>query len=1152
MARAGNYLFLLLIALPCCLAARLSAQQQTIQFHHFTEADGLPAGTITSIAEDRQGYIWVGTQGGLARYDGYQFTHFRPNSLDSTSIRCCVIEWLYVDREGMLWIGLFNERAGVGLDRFDPTTGIFTHFVHDPENENSIGHGTVHYVYEDRSGTVWVGLTSNGLDRFERETGVFTHYRHDPEDPSSLSSNAVRVVLEDSYGELWIGAVGSSLEPGKGGLNRLNRDRGTFERYVHDPDDEYSLIDDRVRRIYEDSKGSLWVGTSRNGLHRYDRERDIFIRITDDAQNPKGLRLPRLRGKQESRSSFDFGVTAIHEDASGMLWIGSFEGGLNRYDPVTSTTTHYEPDPNNPNSLSDITVWRIIESRDGSIWFATWGGLDKIDPTPPLFQNYAYDPTDANSVGIPVTSLHEDRSGMLWVGHNLVPMQRLNRDTGTFISFPIDSIPAVVYGVGAIYEDRSDNLWVAWEGEGRLGLNLFDREKERFVSLNLHYSDSYFSFYDYRSDIFEDSEGTLWIGTREGLFRYDHLSGTLTQFGYDADLDADNAYGFSGSAIGVIHEDRNNVLWIGTSGGLDQFDRETETIVPLLVEHQIESIFEDEDGSLWLGTGNSGLLRYDPETGTHTTFTTSDGLPANAVRSILQDGSGNLWLSTKWGLSKFDRDKHTFQNFDTSDGIITNQFSIAATRGRNGTLYFGGNPGITAVSPDRPENANPPEVIITGLSYFNRQAEPGSDAPLRQPISLTEEIELEHAQNDLTFAYVGLHYQESAKNQYEYMLEGYEEAWHEVGTQRTADFTNLNAGEYVFRVKAANSDGVWNEEGASLKFTILPPWWRTWWAYLLYGLLLVAGVNTVSRFQHKRIIARERLRAEREKAKAIESTNNELQRALKYLTETQDQLIHTEKMASLGQLTAGIAHEIKNPLNFVNNFAQIAAVQAGEIETILEKEKERLNTDSAHELKAVLDDLKLNAQKINEHGQRADGIIRSMLEHSRTGRGERRPIDINKLVDEYVNLAYHGVRARADGFTAELEQNYDEAVGEVEIYPQEIGRVLINLLDNAFYAINEKRLAMSEQYSPQVSVNTKKAGGYIEVRIGDNGAGIPGEIQDKIFEPFFTTKPTGSGTGLGLSLSHDIIVKGHGGNLAVESEDGQGATFVISIPINNV
>ena len=336
---------------------------------------------------------------------------------------------------------------------------------------------------------------------------------------------------------------------------------------------------------------------------------------------------------------------------------------------------------------------------------------------------------------------------------------------------------------------------------------------------------------------------------------------------------------------------------------------------------------------------------------------------------------------------------------------------------------------------------------------------------------------------------------------------------------------------------------------------ILPPWWRTWWAFGVYGLLFVVCCcnlfcGSVSAEEGRRERARE------DPGAGAGAGAGDRKGASGTARNPRVPENHAAAAHSTGETCVaraahrGIAHEIKNPLNFVNNFAQIAATQAEEIESVLENEKDGLSTAGAYELKSMLDDLKLNAQKINEHGQQADGIIRFMLEHSRTGTGERRVVNLNKLVDEYVNLAYHGVRAREDGFEVELEKEYDKKIAGVEICPQEIGRVLINLLDNAFYTVNEKRLSVNGQYIPRVSVSTKKVHGRVEVRIKDNGVGIPEDILDNMFEPFFTTKPAGSGTGLGLSLSYDIVTHGHGGRLDVESTEGEGATFLISLPVS--
>ncbi len=388
---------------------------------------------------------------------------------------------------------------------------------------------------------------------------------------------------------------------------------------------------------------------------------------------------------------------------------------------------------------------------------------------------------------------------------------------------------------------------------------------------------------------------------------------------------------------------------------------------------------------------------------------------------------------------------------------------------------------------------------------------------------------------------MALHFGNPEKNQYAYQLEGFDANWIDVGTKRSATYTNLPPGNFTFKVRAANADGVWNEEGASFLLTVLPPWYKTWWAYALYAVIGILAFVAVDRFMRARIkrIERERSR-EKELAQA-----KEIEKAYAELKNTQSQLIQSEKMASLGELTAGIAHEIQNPLNFVNNFSEINTELIDEIKE--EREKKQDTRDEGL-ITEILTDIKQNLEKITHHGKRADAIVKGMLQHSRSSSGTKEPTDINALADEYLRLAYHGLRAKDKSFNAELVTDFDNSIGKIHLIPQDIGRVILNLITNAFYAVNEKK-QQDEYFKPIVSVSTKKTGDYLEIKVTDNGKGIPKEVVDKIFQPFFTTKPTGQGTGLGLSMSYDIVTKGHGGELKVETTEGNGTTFRIIIPI---
>jgi signal transduction histidine kinase len=369
------------------------------------------------------------------------------------------------------------------------------------------------------------------------------------------------------------------------------------------------------------------------------------------------------------------------------------------------------------------------------------------------------------------------------------------------------------------------------------------------------------------------------------------------------------------------------------------------------------------------------------------------------------------------------------------------------------------------------------------------------------------------------------------------MLEGFDKGWRkDLRDGETSPYINVPPGEYTFRVRGANSFGVWNMEGISMGVTILPPWWLTWWAYAFYLILLLIGIWQVHKFQKERTI-----RMEREKSRERELLQaREIEKAYTKLKTTQTQLIQAEKMASLGELTAGIAHEIQNPLNFVNNFSEVN-------QELLQEMNEEIGKGNMDEVKLLVKDVIENEQKINHHGKRADSIVKGMLQHSRSSNGLKEPTDINSLADEYLRLSYHGLRAKDKSFNTDYKTEFDPNLPKINVIPQDIGRVLLNLINNAFYAVSERAKQNENGYKPEVTLITKKLVNKIEISVKDNGNGIPEVIKDKIFQPFFTTKPTGQGTGLGLSLSYDIV-NAHGGSIKVNSKSGDFTEFIIQLP----
>jgi signal transduction histidine kinase len=372
------------------------------------------------------------------------------------------------------------------------------------------------------------------------------------------------------------------------------------------------------------------------------------------------------------------------------------------------------------------------------------------------------------------------------------------------------------------------------------------------------------------------------------------------------------------------------------------------------------------------------------------------------------------------------------------------------------------------------------------------------------------------------------------------MLAGADDRWiYADQDSQSKNYFNLSPGPYTFRVATRGIKGQWGDP-AEFSFRIFPPWWRTWWAYLVYAILALGCIWVIVQYRSRRLKKENRLLEEK-----VTQRTNELQETISNLKSTQSQLVQSEKMASLGELTAGIAHEIQNPLNFVNNFAEVS-------NELIDEMNEELDNGDIKEAKIIANDIKSNLDKITHHGKRADSIVKGMLQHSRTSGNKKEPTDINALADEYMRLAYHGLRAKDKSFNANLESNFDDTIEKIKVIPQDIGRVILNLFTNAFYAVTEKKASLTEAesktYKPTVSVTTKKIEEFIQISVKDNGNGIPKEALNKIFQPFFTTKPTGKGTGLGLSMSYDII-KTHGGSLDVETEKGAYTRFTIKLPI---
>ena len=1106
----------------CC------AQTPRVEFNLFTGIDGMTLGKVNCITQDANGYMWFSdqTRRCITRFDGYHLTSYRNEPGNPHSLGGTYPEVIYAEPSGVLWIGFY----GTGLDRFDPGTGKFTHYRHNPNDPSSLGSDTVTAILRDHRGKLWIG-SYGGLELLDERSGKFTHYSHKPGDPQSLSSNRIRALYEDRQGTLWVG-TGMFLEltsPLDGGLNRFNRKTGTFRRYLNDPKDPQSLINNKVRAVYEDSRGTFWVGTAGDGLHTMNRATGKFDRHTHDPARPGKLSRPALSGSVDH-------ITFIREDSLKTIWIGTMAGGLNRYDPASKTVTHYGKGTSPLQDFGDNTCWWAYTSRDGVIWMSTQqNNLYRINPSQITIPH--------TETGNAILSFAEEpATGGLWLGTDN-GLYKLNKDRQIIRHYSHDMGDAASMSnniVNVIYRDSKGRMWLGTEN----GLNLFDPLRETFKRFQHDPAKPAGIFSGSVNAIYESREGLFWIGGLGGLSLMDRDSGTFTHFRRNPKSSGN----LVNDMVTGLTEDRSGNLWIAriSGSGLNRLHYPTGRTTHYLPGHSVKSIYYDSRGTMWAGT-ELGLYRKTRNAKDFAVFRDPNSEIGSAyISSIIEDQYQNIWASSMAGIFRINAKRDHTLLYGRAFGVVPG--FIFGARTSKGELLFGDAVGYHAFYPNR-LNAQPKplHILLTAFRIGDVPVLPANRKIMPTPVEQAKNIRLNFNQNNFSFEFAAIDYRNPAINQHLYLLEGYDKLWRKAGSDKSAYYFNVPPGEYIFRVRASGSDGIWAERSVNVRVT--PPWWQSWWAYLLYFLLFMFGLYLFDRLQRSRL-----LKDEREKARLRELQQaREVEKAYHQLKATQAQLIHSEKMASLGELTAGIAHEIRNPLNFVNNFSELGKELLDEMTT-------ELQNGNSQEALVLVPDIRDSLDKIHHHGTRADAIVNSMLLHSRNNPGVKEPTDINYLAEEYLILTFHGLKAKDKSFHATYKTDFDESIGKVNIIPQDVGRVLLNLLNNAFYAVsgNKKKMTATipddNDYVPVVTLTTrlitdpKDQSRRVEITVKDNGPGIPKNVVDKIFQPFFTTKPTGEGTGLGLSLSYDII-KAHGGELSVRSELGEGSEFVVSLPV---
>ena len=833
----GIFLFVML-QLGC------SAQEfsnHKIQFSHFSFDRGLPQTYFDPIIQDRKGYMWFGTRNGLIKYDGYVFTTFQYDPLNKNSLPTNFANHLCEDSLNNIWIA-----GDYGLTKFDQRKGVFINFLHDKNNKFSIPSDNVSCLSTDRQGTVWIG-TDNGLCFYDYQSGKFINLNTTILS-DSLYVTVINYLMMDHDGLLWIAT--------SEGINIYNP--STKKITLFQPDDKsYLIVSKEINCLMEDHSGEIWMGLGEHGIYRY---------------NPKTkFSKVYLHSKTDSNSIGSDDIDCIFEDSHHIIWCGGYESGLNIYNRETDNFKVYHADVDDIHSLNCDHIMNVREDRSGVIWIGTnGGGLNTCNPYQNKFTVYKnWDKKYLSRFSI---GLYKDHTGKIYMSTFGTGVQEFNSETGTFKSYkvvlPNDKINSLNFCFGTL-EDSNGDFWVTSYDEG---LHKLNRETGKFTTIHTNAPHG-----NQINCITEDFDKRLWLGTNQGLKCYDLNSKIFC--GFEKLYHDTNQLGKD--AIVCLYFDADSILWIGgTSGGLTLLNTKTGAInffshsdnnPHSLSNNAICSFFDAGNGKMWVGTGG-GLNILNKKTGEFDMYTIKDGLPDNSVNGILEDNNHNFWLSTNNGICKLTfhnssvngklKRKITCRNFNMSDGLPGGEFYWSnCLKGNDGTLYFGSLAGLVAIKPDQMNyNKFIPPVLITSLQVLNKSVLANDTTSiLKVPVDETKEISLSYKQNIFSFAFSALSFIHPEKNQFAYMLEGFDKNWiYTDATKRFATYTNLEAGKYIFKVKASNNDGMWNNSPEEIKIIITPPFWQTWWFKCLVtiGIAIAAYFVVQSRLQKVKDISR--------------------------------------------------------------------------------------------------------------------------------------------------------------------------------------------------------------------------------------------------------------------------------------------------------
>jgi len=1087
----------------------MQAQNPIHKFKRLATRDGLSQGHVSAILRDKQGFMWFGTDDGLNKYDGYKFTVYRHQPKKSSSISSSYVSALFQEQDGTLWIG-----TGNGLEKFDSKADTFTHYAPiRPANFK------VKVIVKDRQKRMWVG-TSEGLFRFDETNGSFTQYRHS-EVRNSISDNVIYDMVVDKTGNLWI-ATGN-------GLNIFNPDSGHFNCFMNEPGNDRSIGTDWIKAVYKDSRGNMWIGTQGSGIALFDPKDSSFTNMRHNAADYQSV------GHND--------ILCFTEDRAGRLWVGTENGGISVLQDDRKTFRTFTNNVTDENSLSSNSIHSLYKDEINNIWIGTWsGGVCFLPNFGEKFRLFRQSPGDNRSLSNNIVlSVTEDSYGDVWIGTDGGGLNRYNKRSQTFTHYRHQTNNKNSISNDYILSVIEVEPGVLALGYHRGGFDLFDI-KTGIYTHNLPAGNNPNSLSERSVNIlFNDRSGLLWIGTwGGGLNAYNRISKTYTHYKYDPG----DTTTISSNFIQAIHEDAAGNIWIASQGGLNVkykgADRFTRFVAHGIHKNElagliVESMMTDEKGKTWFGT-SGGLFVYDPKAAEFTLYTEADGLPSNMIHAVIKDRQ-YIWISSNKGLSRFDPEKKTWRNYAISDGLQGNEFkSRAVYRAADGQLFFGGPDGLNVFYTDSlVDNDFVPPVYLTALQIFNQPVSAGDPENhfYQQHISITKDIVLSYQESVFTLEFSALNYTQPEKNQYKYRLVGFDQKWNESGNKRNATYTNLDPGHYEFQVRGSNNDGIWNTKSTTVRITITPPFWLTWWFRI--SILLLTGGGAAA-FYFNRI---NRIKAQKMKLQhQVEEQTSQLihvnEEERKARLSAQHALLEADEANRAKSIfLATMSHEIRTPMNGVIGMATLLS------ETSLTVEQRRYT------------------KTISSCGESLLSVINDILDFSKIESGkmelEHKAFDLRLCIEEVLEL----FAGKAADIGLDLMYVIDPEVPEHIIGdPLRLRQVFTNLVGNAI------KFTPSGEIIIKASLKQPATDDQLNIvfEVKDTGIGIAADKTERLFKAFSqidasTTRKYG-GTGLGLVICEKLVGL-MGGSINVSSIPGKGTIFTFNIisaaaePTNN-